>query len=422
MRIALINTTDYSGGAETVTRALHDGLRRRGHDSVFWVGRRHGTEDLTVARSIPCTGAQRSAAARYARKGFFSLKVPASEAFATSRHLEHVDLIHLHNAHGHYLSIQGIAMLAERRPLIWTLHDFFPLTGGCAFPFDCTRWLSVCGSCPQLGRYPMVTPYDRTRRMQSIKRKTFRDLEVTMVTPSRHLARAVELSGMFASASVQTIPYGVDTDVFRPRRTSARRRLGLASDVPVVLLAAQGLDDPRKGIRLAVDALGGVALAHLVVLLIGGGDVQGIGDALGGTEVRTFGYLADQDEMACRYAAADLVVFPSLAENFPCTVIEAMSCGTPVVAFDIDGVTEQIIDGRTGYLVPKGDAGQLARACRRLLSDRDGLRAVGTAAREYIERELALDRFLDRHEHLYQQVMSRHAQSALGLERRSPPV
>ncbi len=407
LRVSLLNAADYAGGAESVARMLRDGLRARGHRTVLWVGRRRRKEDAGHTRRIPCTTSQHRAAKRYARKGFFSLGLPSSLCFCESPVLSGIDVIHLHNLHGHYFSITALPRLADRVPLVWTLHDFFPITGGCVFPQECDRWMSRCGSCPQQGVYPIGTEFDRTRRMQSIKRKTFRNLPVTIVTPSRHLTSAVKRSGVFAKADVHTIPYGVDTQTFRPGRNDARKELGLSPDSPVVLLAAQGLTDPRKGIDHATTALRQIDVPDLGILLVGGGDAKPIVEALSMHDVRPLGYLTNPAAVARCQAAADLFIFTSLAENFPCAIQEAMACGTPVLAFDIDGVNEQITADQTGFLVPIGDTSALTQAAGQLLSNITRLSATGEAARRHAETNWNPDLFIDRHECLYRDILMR---------------
>jgi glycosyltransferase involved in cell wall biosynthesis len=412
LRVAVINSADFGGGAETIARMLAEGLSERGHDATLWVGRLRGSQNRDasrktvssrpgIVREIPCTPRQREVGRRFLDKGFFNLGIPSTAPFCTSAALDDLDLIHMHNIHGHYFSMDALPLLARRAALFWTFHDFFPITGGCAFPHECRRWLSRCGDCPQLGRYPLVTEFERTRRMQTIKRRAFRDLPVTIITPSEHLGRAVRESGVFAQAAYHVIPYGLNTDLFCPDRARARQALNLDLDEPVVLLVAQGLDDPRKGVHHALAALQAVEQPRLTVLAAGDGDPQPIKERLAHHDVRFLGYVSDQTQLARCYQAADLYVFTSLAENFPCVTMEAMSCGTAVLAFDIDGVVEQITPDETGFLVPRGDTQALAQAARTLLHDVPHLREVGMAARDHAVRHWSKELFLGRHERLY---------------------
>lgn len=344
-------------------------------------------------------------AARFAKKGFFSLGLASSHRFARSDALDGSDVIHLHNVHGHYFSLNAVPQLATRAPLIWTFHDFFPITGGCAFPYSCDRWRNRCGSCPQLGRYPIVTEFDRTRSILSIKRTLFEDLPVHIVTPSRHLARAVHDSEMFPRAEIHVIPYGTDTSTFTPSREASRASLGIPREDTVVAIVVQGLDDPRKGVDHAIDAMKAVTDKRVTILLAGGGDANQIVQALPHHDVRPLGYIANRCQLAQCLGAADLFVFTSLAENFPCVVQEAMACGTPVLGFSIPGVTEQIDPDRTGFLTPTGDTAKLGRALRQLLQNRARLHEVGAVAHKHAKTEWSLDRFIRRHETLYDGVV-----------------
>lgn len=407
MRIGYLNNTDRGGGAETIVRSLRDGLRCRGHETTLWVGRRRSREDPEYTHALASTESERRTAQRYALRGYFGLGVASSGRFVESSALAETDLLHLHNLHGHYFSIPTIPRLARQRPLVWTFHDLFPITGGCAFPYDCDRWMSQCRHCPQQGKYPIGTEFDHTTRMQAIKQKAFRDLPVTIISPSKHLAAAVKRSHMFGSAEFHVIPYGVDTELFHPGRQDARAKLGMGQDEPAVLLIAPRLDDPRKGVDHAVKALRQVRMPNLNVLVLGTGDSQRLVESLSPHRLRPFGYVKDRMTVADCYAAVDLVLFPSLAENFPCVVQEAMASGTAVLAYNIDGVKEQIVSDETGFLAAPGDVETLARSARELLENGPLLKQVGQSARRYACTEWSLARFLDCHEALYRELITR---------------
>lgn len=407
LRIALINSFDHAGGAESAVRMLRDGLRQRGHQVTLWVRRKARSDDPRGTRIIPATDDQLARARRFASKGFYGLGLEASRVFCESSVLEGVDVIHLHNAHGHYLDLMDLPRLASAAPLVWTFHDCHPITGGCAFPVECERWRDSCGSCPQVGHYPIVSRFDRTRRLLSLKRRVGRDLEATIVAPSAHLQRTVKQSQMFQQAEVLHIPYGVDTAIFRPPREQARRALGIDEGRPVVMIAAQGLDDPRKGMDFALTALRKIDVPGLLVLVAGSGEESVLSEALHRHEVRWLGFVDTRADMAEAFAASDLLLFTSLAENFPCVVMESMSCGTPVLSFDIDGVVEQIAPDRTGFLVARGQVDEMGERLDGLLRDRGLLHRVGAEARRHAEDHWRQDGFLDSHEQLYHQLSAR---------------
>lgn len=404
LKVTIINSAEYAGGAETVSRLLKDGLRSKGHDASLWVGRSTQKQAGESVRTIPTTEEDVRRAQKFARKGFFSLGLPSSRRFV-DRKLNDVDIVHLHNLHGHYFSIDDTPALSRKAPLVWTLHDCYALTGGCAFPGDCDRWMANCGECPSLGQYPMVTSYDRTRRMLGVKRKHFAQVEASIVVPSKHLARAVHSSGMFPRCDVLEIPYGVDTQTFKPGRKMARQTLGIDPSAAVVMVAAQGLDDPRKGIAFAIKALQDLR-QKTTVILVGSDSNQTVQSKLQMHDIVSPGYISDPARMAQCYAAADLFLFTSVAENFPCSIMESMSCGTPVLAYAIPGVDEQIANASTGYVADPNDHESFSRILANVLSDPRILQATGKAARLKANSDWSMDMFIDRHLSLYHEKAS----------------
>jgi len=150
-----------------------------------------------------------------------------------------------------------------------------------------------------------------------------------------------------------------------------------------------------------------VEVPGLIVLLAGGGDQQLLAEALRKHDVRQLGYLTEPAQLADCYAAADLVLCASLAENLPCVVLEAQASGTAVLAFDIPGVDEEVVSGETGYLMPAGDAAALARCAEAVLGKRELAANVGTAARQNIETHFSTELFVERHLQLYRNLRSR---------------
>jgi D-inositol-3-phosphate glycosyltransferase len=181
---------------------------------------------------------------------------------------------------------------------------------------------------------------------------------------------------------IHVIPGGVDTAVFHPQdRRQARRALQLDLDAPVLLFV--GRLQPLKGIDTLLRAAQEVRLHHdrLQVLVIGGGvdawddreaqelqRLRVLSEKLGLTPHVRFINAQPQHTLARYYAAADVFVMPSHYESFGMVVLEAMACGTPVVASRVGGLTSTVVSGQTGFLVPQGDGPAFARAILRLLA------------------------------------------------------
>jgi glycosyltransferase involved in cell wall biosynthesis len=396
-----ISESDAAGGAARAAYKLHDDLRARRHASRMLVARKlTGDDDVRrLKRNLAWRGLDRAAGEVLDRVGLQYVFYPSSFAVAHDPWFEGADVVQLHNTHGNYFSLSALPYLTRRRPVVWLLHDMWAFTGHVAYSYDCERWRSGCGSCPYLAEYPAV-PRDTTALLWRYKRRVYRRSRLTLVTPSRWLARLVEQSPLLRDFPLHHIPYGVDTQVYSPgRKDEARRRLGLPLDRNVVLFVATDLAEERKGFKLLDEALG--ALDDPLLLA-----VASSGSAASSVEMRL---LRTEDEwlLVDAYRAADLVVLPTLADNLPNVVIESMACGVPCVSFATGGVPEAVRHLETGFLVPTGDVGLLAAGMRTLLEDDELRERLGAACREWAVREYSLERQTERYLGVYEDARSR---------------
>ncbi len=312
------------------------------------------------------------------------------------------DLYHFHDISGTFSPI-AMRWLAKRRPVVWTFHDQSPLTGGCLYPLGCEAYLTRCGSCPQLGPWPLETSIDFTGFMQSYKKRTARSGRIVPIAPSNWMAEEAVRSGMFPRRP-EVIPYSVDTDFFLPLdKRVVREALGLPKDDFIVFMAAWSLQDPRKGSIYAMEAL--KSLGRPVTAVMVGRFDQTIRDWVSRLNAYLVDYLRDHKLVALYAASADVFLFPTLADNLPLSIMETMSAGTPVIAFDTGGVTDLITHGEDGWIVPQKDTAGLIDGLR-LTYDRPEIRKQwaekGRAKMiERFNRRL----FLERHLELYRKVI-----------------
>ena len=417
MKPLLVNTYDRGGGAAIATLRLHHGLRSIGVESCMLVQARRTNE-----RWIRGTGRLLWREMAWLRPRLDSLPTRVyprrrGDLFTPAWLPDHMernvnaqapDLVHLHwIAHG-FARIESLARLARSgRPLVWTLHDSWAFTGGCHLPFDCTRYREACGACPALGSRD---EHDLSRRVWERKRAAWRDIEFTVVTPSLWLAQCVRTSALLGGARCEVIPNGLDLERFRPGdRAAARARLGVAPERSVVLCGGAGIGrDPNKGLPLLAAALRSLPAerrATIEVLVFGTEPADRLPDA--GVPLRELGFIHDEAALAALYAAADVFVAPSLHENLPNTVMEAMACGTPAVAFDLGGLPDLIEHQRNGWLARPSQVDDLARGIEWVLADENRRRALGERARAKTEAEFEIGRVARRYADLYQEVMDR---------------
>jgi glycosyltransferase involved in cell wall biosynthesis len=414
MKPLLVNSNDLRGGAARAAYRLHVGLRSIGVDSSMLVQVKDG-EDASVVGPLTAFGRL----AGRVRQALDLLPVYAYPAGRTRRtfypgwlpdrscvRVQEIapDLVHLHWITGGFVNVKTLRKY--RLPLVWTLHDMWPFTGGCHYDDGCGRYLSGCGSCPILGSN---SSRDLSSRGFTRKVRAYRDLPLTIVTPSRWLGERARRSPLLAGFPVSVIPNAIDTDCFRPiAKGAARDLLGLPEDRKLILFgAAHGADEPRKGfshlqtaLRLLVERAGA---SPYTAVIFGASTPERPPDL--GMSSTYAGSLDDDVSLAALYAAADVFVAPSTQENLSNTVMEALACGTPCVAFDIGGMPDMIEHRRNGYLARSFDAADLAEGMRWILEDDQRRQAFSSRARQKVLEEFAMPVVARRYLELYRRVL-----------------
>jgi glycosyltransferase involved in cell wall biosynthesis len=293
--------------------------------------------------------------------------------------------------------------LVPNQPVVWTLHDINPMTGGCHYTQGCDRFTNACGDCPLLDDRG---PHDRSHLNLDCKVRTVGRLTNLHLAGDSHWTTGqARRSRVFRSArSVQTVHYGLDTGVFRPgRRGAARRQLGLADDAFVICAGSYNLGERRKGGHVLRKALLEEAGLRDAVLLIFGGEAgpfEGLPQ-----RVVAAGLTHDESMLAEIYCAADVFAMPSLEEAFGQTALEAMACGVPVVGSDVGGIPDMVEPEITGLLVPPGDSAALGEAMVRLKADAARRASMGAAARQKAEAHFGLARQVRDYLRIYQTAL-----------------
>jgi len=315
------------------------------------------------------------------------------------------DLIHLHNFHGRYATIDSLAHVARSRPLVWTFHALWGVTGGCDHPRDCRRYLEACGHCPQLGRWPLPS-HDDTAAQLSEKLAQLAPLPWHVVAPSRWLAEIVLASRVGRYWQVHHIPNAVDADFC----TALKNAPGVPpeSSEPAILIVNRNFRDEQKGFALVESALefaGGALKGPRPRLMLVGENADWAKARLIEWSCESYGYVSDSRTLAQLHRASQLFLFASPAENFPCAVLEAMAAGSCVVATPTGGIVEQIEDGVSGVLASEISGPALGVALVRALQDSDLRKSMGEAARIRVERDFNEALFLERHRALYGEIV-----------------
>lgn len=422
LRVLQVNSSDASGGAERIALRLHQSYRQQGLDSSLVVGLHRRYDEAGVLPIDPQARPDRPRSttlriasvlrdpARKVRqlRGIEEFDYPASRALIEGLSRRDADVLHLHNLHGDYFDLRAISGVSQRLPVIVTMHDAWLLSGHCAHSLACAKWVSGCGPCPDLTLYPAVRR-DATRANWERKRDIYRHSRLHVVTPSRWLADKVERSILRPGAvDVSVINNGIHTATFSPGdRGAARHALGLPADAQIALfVATRARSNPYKDwalLRSALDLLPRPSAGPRIFLTVG---EAGADEHLPSGLLMARAAVTEPEQMAQYFRAADLYVHAARADTFPSVVLEAMSCGTAVVATDIGGIGEQVVSlgaertglDATGMLTPR-DPQALSKAVGRLFDDAELRGRLGAAGsrrvREHFDEPRMVAAYLD---------------------------
>lgn len=286
-------------------------------------------------------------------------------------------------------------------PIVWTLHDMWAFTGGCHYSGNCERFKIECGCCPQLNSQ---RERDISYSLVQRKLKVFEKINLTIVTPSRWLADQARSSKLMRNLRIEVIPNGLDTEIFKPLDKGATRAyLNIPMDIPVLLFGAQSLLDPRKGGDLLCELLTKIDF-KCVLLTFGEGHLPI--ENLPNIKIQSLGSLTDDMSLALVYSAADIFLCLSREDNLPNTVAEALSCGTPCAAFDINGLPDMIENKVNGWLAPPFETNNLAEGLR-WLAFHPEKEKLQQAARNKAIIEYSLERMTERYINLFSELQGK---------------
>lgn len=413
MKVLHLNSTDIQGGAARGAYWLHQALRQRGVDSRMLVDRKYSDDPQVVA---PTHGLQLWARKlrayldelplrRYQKTddAYWTVGWVPNDIVGRIRRID-PDIVHLHWTGNGFLPIQALAHLPY--PLVWTLRDMWGFTGGCHYTADCARYEAACGACPQLRS---DREEDLSRHIWRRKLRHWRNLDLWLVPISSWLADCARTSSLFGGRPIEVIPNGVDARRFQPTdKATAKQMFGFAPDSQIILFGAiNATTDPRKGFahfQQALSQLGQTKLAGRAEVAVFGDTAPGsLGDA--GMKTHYLGHFDDDQRLALLYSSADVMVTPSLQEAFGKTLIEAMACGTPVVAFNSGGPVDIIEHRADGYLARPFCAEDLAEGIAWCLAERARPLELGQRGRAKVEREFDINVVAHRYLALYQQIL-----------------
>jgi tetratricopeptide (TPR) repeat protein len=405
-KIIQLCVQDYGGAGKAAYR-LHQGLRQIGVDSTMLVmNKRSGdpsvkvlpseySGSLTNSKNIPSYVSPlwtqqllrwQNELAKYPNRpvGFEMFTDALSDIrLEQIQDIKNADIINLHWVAGVF-DYPTSPLAFKDKKVFWTLHDMNPFTGGCHYSGDCEKYTESCGACPQLGS---TAEDDLSRQTWEIKNRAFQNLDLNIVTPSNWLASCAANSSLMSRFPVTVIPNGFPFDTFKPYpKNEIRRSLNIPENANVILFGADSIVNARKGFVYLLEALKRVPnnKDNETVVLTFGNFPEGL-------QIHTehaicnLGSIIDENKLALAYSAADVFVIPSLEDNLPNTVVEAMACGVPVVGFNIGGIPDMIVHKKNGFLAKPKDINSLLEGIEWGISSSNEEQSISALCRETAE-------------------------------------
>ncbi|MEO1590171.1 MAG: glycosyltransferase family 4 protein [Cyanobacteria bacterium J06632_22] len=409
-----MSTFDTKGGAAIAASRLHDGLRQQGVHSTLLVREQLGRDPQVIGPSgrlqqgwAKTKGVLDALPLQLYRQrdpavNFFPQWLPGRTRQQVAEHRP--DILNLHWVSGGFVAVEALRGIPQ--PVVWTLHDMWPMTGGCHYSGTCDRFQQTCGQCPQLGSH---RSWDLSRWTWRRKARAWHNLSLHLVSPSQWLADQAQKSMLFRDRPVTVIPNGLDLDLYRPLSQATARVVLRLPPSPLLILfgAANATTDDRKGFSFLQPTLR--RLQHLLpdqeieLVIFGATRPEHPPDFPYRTHY--LGVLSDAPSLVLTYAAADVFLLPARQDNLPNTIVEALACGVPCVGFDQGGLPDLIQPEYNGKLAKPYDGASLAQGLRWVLADAARRPVLRANARAVAEQRFGLSQQAARYRTLFEGLL-----------------
>lgn len=418
MKILHINNYDILGGASLACLSINKALHSIGVTSEILTQSKLSNLDFVFeyepnSLAKLCTNARillDAAAIRFLTdrsKGRFSFPYIGVD-ISSHKKVKEADIIHLHWVNGGFFSLNTFKKLKElNKPIVWTFHDMWGFTGGCHYTGKCNNYLSECNNCPAL-KTGYINKF--ANKIYLGKKQIFNDFDFFIVTCSNWLANETKSSSLLKNKNTVVIPNPIDVETFKDfDKKESRKILGLSENKKYILFGTMTISDKRKGYHFLLRAL--KKFANFIVKEKDDYEILIFGSEKNVTlneipfKINSFGRLSDPQKLARLYNAADIFIAPSLEDNLPNTVMEALSSGTPVAAFNIGGMPDMIDHKQNGYLALPESIDDLADGIIWLFNQNNRLIELGKNARQKVLSNFTYDIVAKKYLNLYKSIL-----------------
>ena len=363
MKILFINSVVDYGSTGKIVRDLANGAKAQGHEVLIAYGRHDAKEEQDTFSIVDKTGTSFHGlmSRLFGRHGLHSQG--ATKKLIHKIESYNPDVVHLHNVHGYFLNVPMLFDYLKKKDIkvLWTLHDAWSFSGSSAY-FDyngCKEWDEGCVVCNSTQDYPKTYASYRQKRNFAWKKNAFTGFSnMTIITPSDWLTNLGKET-FLKTYPIITIHNGIDLDVFKPTQSNMRNKYKLEDKF--MILGVASFWENRKGLRYFIE------LAHKlkedeVIFLVGISekDKKQLPE-----NILTLSRTNNVEELVEIYSSADVLVNPTLEDNYPTTNLEAIACGTPVITFDTGGSPESL-GVKTGLVCSNKTTASLVESIEKL--------------------------------------------------------
>ncbi len=420
LKVLLINTSDSTGGAAIASKRLLQALNKQGIKAKLFVKEKQSDWNSVVTKKAGIRYFLSFLWERFIiwllvgfkRSKVFQVDIAnAGVDITREKAFQEADIIHLHWINQGLFSLRQIGgIITSGKPIVWTLHDMWPITGICHHARTCTHFHSFCMRCPYLNKG--IFSRDLSYLVFNKKRKLYLPYSLTFVGCSQWIANEAKLSALAKNQEVFSIPNPISIEEFCPEeQKECRGRLDLPLNQKLVLFGAVNASDKRKGFELFIKAClelkeQGYTTNDLGIVVVGN-HTEALKN-LSPFPVFSLGYIQSTEQMRSVYNAVDVYVTSSLEENLPNMIMESMACGTPCVGFNVGGIPEMIDHLENGYVSAYENEQSLAKGMQWILENKE-INQIKKKARDKVVNSYAEEIVTSVYVELYETLLNNDA-------------
>ncbi len=400
--ISHISTSSVDGGSAVSAARIHENLLSRGFSSNLYVGDKENKKrrikfltNLPMVRKI-----DKLTNILFNKMGLQYSLVPSN--FFLNKSIFKSTIIQLYNIHGGFFQFSHLKRLSKFSRIVWRLSDYWSMTGHCAYPGKCEKWKQICSNCPDLKTYPSIG-FDNTKKLWEEKRRIIKRINLQIVVPTKKLFHEVKQSPILGDKEIYFIPNGVDTLFFKPKsKKKSRLDLKIPNKFSVLFISHVAYDNYRKGTHILRDILNKFKDHEQIQFLVAGINSYKW-KKFNLKNLITFDYNTNLEFKRSLYNSSNVILIPSVNENLPNVLLEAMSCGIPSISNDSGGINE-CVNENNGILLKKLNVNDFVEGISKIFKDKNNNNRLNNNCRKTILEKFSVEKEIDSYLKIYEGI------------------